>query len=152
MVALAKIVSQSAPITPELEREAQALTRDVARALLVGTAVSLPVLMALWYAPLLVYLQKQSDGSQTLTLNGKTSDANTSQLFSCSKLSSGFVRVRLTILSTNNLVNLQVNDEDQGTFTYPTYAPTTATDGYLKLYADTSSAEFDYAELRSGIN
>jgi hypothetical protein len=104
------------------------------------------------YAPLLVYLQKQSDGSQTLTLNGKTSDTSTSQLFTCPKLSSGFVRIRLTILPTNNLVNLQINDEDEGTFTYPTYAPTAATDGYLKLYADTSSAEFDYAELRSAIN
>src|SRR4051812_30314899 len=104
------------------------------------------------YAPLLVYLQKQSDGSQTLTLNGKTSDTSTSQLFTCSKLSAGFIRIRLTILPTNNLVNLQINDEDEGTFTYPTYAPTTSTDAYLKLYADVSSAEFDYAELRSGIN
>ncbi len=104
------------------------------------------------YAPLLVYLQKQSDGSQTLTLNGKTSDAATKQLFTRSKLSSGFVRLRLTILPANNVVNLQINDEDQGTFTYPTYAPTTNTDGYLKLYADTSSAEFDYVDLRVGTN
>src|SRR5262249_4868642 len=34
------------------------------------------------YAPLLVYVQKQSDGSQTLTLFGKTSDTTFSQLFS----------------------------------------------------------------------
>src|SRR4029079_17221615 len=93
------------------------------------------------YSPLLVYVQKQSDGTQTLILNGKTSDTTFSQLFSRSKLSSGFVRFRLTLLPTNNVVNLQINDEDQGTFTYPTYAPTTTTDGYLKLYADTSSAE-----------
>jgi hypothetical protein len=104
------------------------------------------------YAPLLVYVQKQSDGSQTLTLNGRTSDTATKQLYSRSKLSSGFVRFRLTILPTSNVVNVQINDEDQGTFTYPTYAPVSTTDRYVKLNADTSSAEFDYVDVRSGIN
>ena len=53
--ALAKTMTQGVPVTPELAQEMQAATRTVARALLVGTAVSLPLLMALWYAPLLVY-------------------------------------------------------------------------------------------------
>jgi hypothetical protein len=35
--------------------EAQAAAATVLRALVVGTLVSLPLLMALWYAPLLVY-------------------------------------------------------------------------------------------------
>ncbi|HVT29134.1 MAG TPA: prepilin-type N-terminal cleavage/methylation domain-containing protein [Lacipirellulaceae bacterium] len=104
------------------------------------------------YAPLLVYLQKQSDGSQNLTLSGRTSDSATKQLFTRSKLSSDFVRIRLTVLPASNVVNLQINDEDQGTFTYPTYAPTSTTDGYLKIYADTSSADFDYVDLRVGTN
>lgn len=104
------------------------------------------------YAPLLVYVQRQSDGTQTLTLNGKTSDALTKQLFSRTKLPSGFVRFRLTILPANNLVNLQINDEDQGTYTYPTYAPSTTTDRYLTLLADTSAAEFDYVDARVGTN
>ncbi len=104
------------------------------------------------YAPLLVYVQRQSDGSQILTLNGKTSDAATKQLFSRSKLSSGFIRYKLTILPANNLVNLQINDEDQGTYTYPTYAPAAATDRYLTVYADTSPAEFDYIDARVGTN
>jgi len=104
------------------------------------------------YAPLLVYLQKQSDGSQTLTLNGRTSDTTTSQLCKRTRLSSGFVRFRLTVLPASDVVNLQINDEDQGTFTYPRYAPTGTTDRYLTAYADTSSAEFDYIDLRSGIN
>jgi hypothetical protein len=104
------------------------------------------------YAPLLVYIQKQSDGSQVLTLNGRTSDTETKQLFTRPKLSNGFVRFRLTILPSSNVVNLQINDEDQGTFTYPTYAPTSTTDRYVKLYADTSSAEFDYVDVRAGVN
>ena len=104
------------------------------------------------YAPLLVYVQRQSDGTQVLTLNGKTSDAATKQLFSRGKLSSGFIRYKLTILPANNLVNLRINDEDQGTYTYPTYLPATTTDRYLTVYADTSAAEFDYVDVRVGTN
>jgi hypothetical protein len=55
MSTLAKTMTQGAQMTPQLTREMQAATRTVAQALLVGTAVSLPLLMALWYAPLLVY-------------------------------------------------------------------------------------------------
>ena len=104
------------------------------------------------YAPLLVYVQKQSDGTQTLSLYGRTSDTVTKQLFTRSRLSSGFVRFRLTVLPANDVVNLTINDEDQGTFTYPRYAPTSTSDRYLTLYSDTSSSEFDYVEVRSGIN
>jgi hypothetical protein len=100
------------------------------------------------YAPLLVYVQRQSDGSQTLTLHGKTSDAATKQLFTRTKLPGEFIRFRLTILPQNNVVNVTINDEDQGTFTYPTYAPTSSTDRYLSLSADTSQAEFDYVDVR----
>ena len=45
------------------------------------------------YAPLLVYVQRQSNGTQTLTLRGKTSDGDTEQLFRRTRLSSEFVRV-----------------------------------------------------------
>ncbi len=100
------------------------------------------------YAPLLVYVQRQSDGTQTLALNGKTSDAATSQLFTRSKLPGEFVRFRLTILPQHNVVNLEINDEDQGTFTYPTYAPSSASDRFLTLYENTSQAEFDYVDVR----
>lgn len=53
--ALTKTMAQNTPPTPELAQQTQAAAREVARALLIGTAVSLPLLMALWYAPLLVY-------------------------------------------------------------------------------------------------
>jgi hypothetical protein len=104
------------------------------------------------YAPLLVYVQKQSDGTQTLTLYGKTSDTLYKQLCSCSRLSSGFVRFQLTVLPANHVVNLQINGEDQGSFTYPRYSPTSTSDRYLTAYADTSSAEFDYIDVRVGTN
>ncbi len=104
------------------------------------------------YAPILVYVKRQSNGTQTLSLNGMTSDATTKQLFSRSNLSSGFVRYQLTILPANDLVNLQINGEDQGTYTYPTYAPSTTADRYLTLTTDTSASEFDYVDVRVGTN
>jgi hypothetical protein len=104
------------------------------------------------YAPILVYLQLQSDGTQTLTLNGKTNDTTFKQLYTRSKLSSGFVRYKVTVLPANNLVNLTINDEDQGTYTYPTYAPTGTTDRYLTVYSNTSSSQFDYVEARVATN
>jgi hypothetical protein len=100
------------------------------------------------YAPLMVYVQRQSDGSQTLTLYGKTSDSATKLLCSRSKLPNGFVRFRLTIVPQNNVVNLAINDEDQGTFVYSTYAPSTSTDAYVSISQNTSLAEFDYVDVR----
>jgi hypothetical protein len=55
MAALAKTVTQGAQMTPQLTREMHAATRTVTQALLVGAAVSVPLLMAMCYAPLLVY-------------------------------------------------------------------------------------------------
>jgi hypothetical protein len=104
------------------------------------------------YAPILVYVQLQSDGTQTLTLNGKTNDTTFKQLFTRSKLSSGFVRYKVTILPANNLVSLTINDEDQGTYTCPTYAPTGTTDRYLTVYSNISSSQFDYVEARVATN
>jgi uncharacterized membrane protein len=55
ITALMKSVAKGAQMTPQLAQEMQAATRTVARALLIGMAVTLPLFMALWYAPLLVY-------------------------------------------------------------------------------------------------
>jgi hypothetical protein len=99
------------------------------------------------HAPILCYVQLQSDGTQTLTLYGKSSDATSVQLFKRERLPNEFLRVQLTILPASNVVNLQINDVDQGAFVYSTYAPSTS-DRFLKIYADTSAAEFDYVDLR----
>jgi hypothetical protein len=104
------------------------------------------------YAPLLVYVQRQSDGTQTLTVLGKTSDAATKTLYTKTNLPAEFVRFRLLIVPQSNVVNVQINDEDQGTYAYPTYAPSGTSDRYVTLYADTSLAEFDYIEVRACTN
>jgi hypothetical protein len=103
------------------------------------------------HAPIFFRLQLQSDGTQTLSLYGKSSDSTNALLYQCAHLTSGFVRVRLTIVPASNLVNLQINGEDEGTFSYPSYAPS-ADDRYVTMYNDTSSAEFDYVEVRVGEN
>jgi hypothetical protein len=54
-------------------------------------------------------------------------------------------------LPSSNVVNLQINGEDQGTFTYPTYAPS-ADDRFVSISTDTSTSDFDYAEVRVGEN
>lgn len=101
------------------------------------------------YAPIMVYLQRQADGTQTLTLLGRTSDSATKTLFTRQKLPAEFIRYRLTIVPQYDLVNIQINDQDQGTFTYPTYAPSSNTDRFVTLYADTSLAEYDFVEVRA---
>jgi hypothetical protein len=100
------------------------------------------------FAPLVVCVQLQSDGTQTLTLYGKASDTNMTPLATRSRLSSDPVRFQVMILPQNNVVNLCINDEDQGTYSYPTYAPLSTTNRYLTLFEDTSQAEFDYVEMR----
>jgi hypothetical protein len=99
------------------------------------------------HAPLEVRLQRQSDATQTLTLYGKSNDATYVQLFERKGLPSSLIRYRLTILPADNLVNLAIENEDQGTFSYPTYTPS-GDNRFLTLYTDTSSSEFDYAEIR----
>jgi type II secretory pathway pseudopilin PulG len=103
------------------------------------------------HAPLFFRLQLQSDNTQTLTLYGKSDDTTNVSLCQCTRLSNSFLRIRMTILPSSNVVNLQINDEDQGTFTYPTYAPS-ADDRFVTMSNDTSNAEFDYVDVRVGEN
>jgi hypothetical protein len=99
------------------------------------------------HAPLTVNVKLQADGTQTLTLLGKTSDSNSVTLFTYPRLSNDLVTFRLTIVPHLDLVNLHINDEDQGTYSYPVYAPSTS-DRYVTLYANASLAEFDYVDVR----
>jgi len=52
---MAKTLAKSPTVTPQVAGEMQAATLEVTRAALVGAAISLPLLMALWFAPLLTY-------------------------------------------------------------------------------------------------
>jgi hypothetical protein len=99
------------------------------------------------HAPLTVNVKLQADGTQTLTLLGKTSDSNSITLFTYPRLSNDLITFRLTIVPHLDLVNLDINDEDQGTYSYPVYAPSTS-DRYVTLYANASLAEFDYVDVR----
>lgn len=55
ILAMAKTLAKSTQITPQVAEQMQAATLAIAKAALVGTVVSLPLLMALWFAPLLAY-------------------------------------------------------------------------------------------------
>jgi hypothetical protein len=99
------------------------------------------------HAPILVQLQLQADGSQTLTLSGKSNDTTNVTLFLRKYLANDFVRFRLTVMPQTNVVNLEINGENQGSFVYPTYAPS-ANNGFVTFYTDTSTSQFDYVEVR----
>lgn len=98
------------------------------------------------HAPLAVGAVLQDDGTQSLWLMGKINDATEVSLFEMHKLPSDFIRCRLTIVPDNDVVNVNINGEDVGTFSYPTYAPS-STDQFVAVYGDTSTAEFDYVEV-----
>ena len=97
--------------------------------------------------PLVLHVRMASDGTQTVTLAAKSDATTEVALCQIDGLPSDFVRCRLTILPDDNLVNLQVDDEDQGTFAYQSYVALD-NERVVTLYGDTSEAEFDYAEVR----
>ena len=55
MTAMVKTLSENPTITPQVAEQMQAATVTVAKAALFGVTLSLPLMMALWFAPLLVY-------------------------------------------------------------------------------------------------
>jgi uncharacterized membrane protein len=54
---MAATLAKTPTITPQMKGEMQEATATVARAVLVGAALSLPLLMALYFAPLLAYFE-----------------------------------------------------------------------------------------------
>jgi len=103
------------------------------------------------HCPILVYVQRQADGTQNLSLIRKLSDTTSQTLFLRQRLPGDFVRYQVIVVPQSDVVNLRINDEDQGTFPYSTYA-TTTTERFVTLYADTSTAEFDYIDVRVAAN
>ena len=98
-------------------------------------------------ATITTYLERQSDGTQTLTLVTWPTSSTIKTLCTSTRLSSDYVRLRLIIDTQHNVVNLHINDEDQGAFAYSTYAPST-NDRFLSAFEFTSGADFDYIEVR----
>ena len=60
MSVMTKAMTAGPPGTPQALEEMRTAAQSVGRALLVGMLVSLPLVMALWFAPLLVYFHDQS--------------------------------------------------------------------------------------------
>lgn len=52
---LAKMLSKNPAISPEMAAEVQAAAASATNAVLVGSLASIPLLMALWFAPLLIF-------------------------------------------------------------------------------------------------
>jgi uncharacterized membrane protein len=57
MKAMVKTLSENPTITPQIAEQMRADTMKVMQAALIGATLSLPLLMALWFAPLLVYFE-----------------------------------------------------------------------------------------------
>jgi hypothetical protein len=102
-------------------------------------------------APLTVRVTPEDTNSQKLTLEAKSAESVVETLCSVANLPGdlgnhdSFIQFRLMILPVEDLVNLQVNGEDCGTFAYPTYGPL-STDRFLAISG--SGSEFDYVEIR----
>ena len=60
LTSMAKTMQQNPQMTPELAAQMQGAFAVVGRAFVIATVLSLPLLMALWYAPLLVYFHDMS--------------------------------------------------------------------------------------------
>jgi len=104
------------------------------------------------YAPLIARMQKQLDGSQTLTLIGKPTSSTEQTLKTVDHLSDDYVRFRLTIRPDTNQVSLHINDIGDdvlgGPFIYPTH-PAAGTERFVKIGG---GARYDYVEVRNLAN
>jgi hypothetical protein len=108
------------------------------------------------HAALIIRMQQQLDGSQTMSLLRLPSSgaavplpADAGSMLSTSivdNLTNDYVWFRLIILPAQNKVNLHVNHVDVGTFTYQTDGPAT-TDKCVKILGS-GGAKFDYVEVR----
>jgi hypothetical protein len=102
------------------------------------------------YIPLIVRMQRQLDGSQSLTLLMKPTSSTEQILKILDNLTDNYVRFQLTILPSTNQVSLQINDASDTELGGPfTYAPPAATDRYVKIGGN---AKFDYVDVRVGAN
>ena len=98
-------------------------------------------------APILVYLRRQTDGTQTLTLATRISDAITKTLINISGLPSQPVLLHLVIAPVTSSVSISVNDVAYGTYGVTPF-PSSDSSRFASIAANGSSAEFSYARIR----
>lgn len=99
------------------------------------------------HAPILVYLQLQSDEIQTLRLYGKTDESTRRLLCTIPDLPSRFLNIRLVLLPEKDRVQLVVDDVDYGSFVYPTFSPD-GNERFASILSSGSDAEFDTLSIR----
>lgn len=98
-------------------------------------------------APILVNLKKQADGTQTLTLSKKISDATPQTLISLTGLAAQFVDLHLIIDPVQSAVCIMVNGVERGTFAVNRFV-SADTSRRATIGASGSTAKFSYAAIR----
>jgi hypothetical protein len=98
-------------------------------------------------APLLAYLKKQADGTQTLTLSTKFNDFLPKTLLNITGLANQPVLLHLIIDPATSSVAVSVNDVQHGNYAL---TPFTSADGsrVASIGTNVSNAEFSYARIR----
>ncbi len=99
-----------------------------------------------YFMPIVVTIDKLSDGTQTTGVKVGATDVAV-----LSGMSTDFVDLRLLIDPDLDTVNIQINEQDQGSFAYAAYAPA-ADPQRATLHEWDSDGEWDYVRLRVGGN
>ena len=98
-------------------------------------------------APIRINLQRQYEGTQTLTLATKTSDVLPKSLLTISGLPSQSVWLHLIIDPISLSVNISLNGVQYGTYALSPFASTDSSQ-FAAIGASGSSAEFSWARVR----
>ena len=98
-------------------------------------------------APVLAYARLQADGTQTLTVYRKTSDAASEVLMKIPNLSSQFVDLHLIIDPVASSVGITVNNVQYGTFGFTTFS-SSDNSRTASIFASGSTAQFQYVRVR----
>jgi hypothetical protein len=91
----------------------------------------------------------QADGTQTLTVRHEPTTSQKQALVTVAWLPADIVTLRLLIDPSLNTVNVSVNGEENGTYTYATSQQTTGLHA-ARLVGSAGDAEFDYVSIRVG--
>ena len=98
-------------------------------------------------APIRINLQKQSEGTQTLTLATQTSDVMPKTLLSISGLPNQSVWLHLIVDPTSSSVNISLNGVQYGTYELSPFASSDS-NRFAAIGASGSSSEFSWARVR----
>jgi len=99
------------------------------------------------YASIVAYLQLQADATQTLTVSHLRDEITIEPLVTVPGLPSDFVNLRLLIDPVLGTVNVQADDQDQGTYRYSRYSGSPG-DRFATLSATGTTAEFNSVSIR----